>query len=360
MKKQFGILLATALLSASKLAVNVQAQDNPPLKLIQKIPIPKVVHFDHLSVDLKGQRLFAVANPSSAVPSGQHSVEVIDLKTGKWVFSISGQSYPHSAFYSPDFKRLFVANAKDSTCKIFGGDNFKLIVSLPLMGSGPDANDGTYDPAQKYVYIGVGDGNAGNLAIIDTHSNKHVGDIKTSARPIAVTLENSGPRIFMRLSGPTDPGLNTLAGKEQEGNLIGVVDRKKREQIATWPVTGTESIGDTALDEGHHRLFVASRRPNVLVVLDSDSGKQITQLETITHVDGLWYDATHQRIYASGDDGIAVYDQKDADNYSPMVKVANEPRARTSIWVPELNRLYVPAPPIGDRGAEILVYEAQD
>ena len=99
------------------------------------------------------------------------------------------------------------------------------------------------------------------------------------------------------------------------------------------------------------------RNPPKLVVFDTESGKQIAELDCVSGIDDLWYDAARKRIYATGTDGIAVYDQKDADHYT-MVRVAGAPGAATSIWVPTLNRLFVSAPKVGDSDGAILVYEA--
>jgi len=334
MKKQFVAVLVVYLF-AFLLALNGKAQDNAPLKLVQKIPMPGVQgRMDHLSVDISGKRLFVPANGDN-----QNTVEVIDLQAGKRIASIPGQSKPQGTFYSPDFNTLFVTNGTDGTCKIFRGDNFKLIESL-LLGS--DANQVGYDPDTKYLYAGLGDRNSGALAIVDTSNNRRIGDIKTDARPGGITFEKSGPRIFVNLNGATK---------------LGVLDRKKREQITTWPVAGAENYGPLALDEGHHRLFLGTRKPPMLIVFDTESGKQITQLDSVPSIDGVWYDAMRKRIYITGNGFIAVYDQKGADDYTPMVKVATEADSQPSIWVPQFNRLYFSVPQAGNRDAEILVYE---
>jgi DNA-binding beta-propeller fold protein YncE len=334
MNRRYTIALVMCLVELA-LALNVKAQDNQPLKLVQKIPMPGVQgHTDHISVDVDGKRLFVPANDEK-----QNTVEVIDLKMGKWVSRIPGQSRPQGTFYSPDFKTLFVTNGTDGTCKIFRGDNFKLIDSLQL---GTNANQVGYDPDTKYLYAGLGDRNSGTLAIIDTSSNQHIGDIKTDARPGGITFEKSGPRIFVNLNGATK---------------LGILDRKKREQITTWPVAGAENYGPLALDERRHRLFLGSRKPPMLIVFDSDSGKQITQLESVPSIDGVWYDAARKRIYVTGSAVIAVYDQKGADDYAPMVKVASGTDSQPSLWVPQFNRLYISVPQDGNRDAEILVYE---
>ena len=334
MKKQYASVLATCLV-IFLMALNGKAQGNAPLKLVQTIPMPGVQgRTDHMTVDIKGKRLFVPANGDN-----QNTVEVIDLKAGKWISSIPGQSKPQGTFYSADFNALYVTNGTDGTCKIFRGDTFKPIDNLPL---GTDANQVGYDPDTKYLYAGLGDRNSGALAIIDTSTNKQIGEIKTDARPGGITFEKSGPRIFVNLNGATK---------------LGVLDRKKREQIATWPVAGAENYGPLALDESHHRLFLGSRKPPMLIVLDTESGKQIAQLDSVPSIDGVWYDAMRKRVYVTGNGFIAVYDQKGADEYTPMVKVESETDSQPSLWVPQFNRMYISAMQAGSRGAEILVYE---
>jgi len=142
-----------------------------------------------------------------------------------------------------------------------------------------------------------------------------------------------------------------------------VVDLKKREQVKTWP-TGVQSNVALALDEGHHRLFDGVRDPAKLIVFDTESGKQVSQVEGVSGIDDLWYDASHKRVYASGGRGfevgyVYVYDQKDADHYELIGKVPTAPGAGTSFWSPELNRLYVGAPSNGKEDAAILVFEPQ-
>ena len=130
----------------------INAQNKEPLRLVQTIPMSNVKgRMDHLGVDVKGRRLFAAALDNN-------TLEVIDLKAGKRIFTIPAQSKPQGVFYSPDFNKVFVANGTDGTCKIYTGDTFKLIDSVPL---GEDADHVGYDPATKYLYAGYGDVKSG-------------------------------------------------------------------------------------------------------------------------------------------------------------------------------------------------------
>src|SRR5229473_8175546 len=179
--------------------LSIHGQDQLPLKLIQTIPMPNVRgRMDHLGVDVKGKRLFA-----AALGENQNTVEVLDLKAGKRVFSITGQSMPQGVFYSPDFNKVFVANGTDGTCKIYSGENFTLIDSVPL---GTNPNHVGYDPATKYLYVGFRDAKSGRLGIIDTQTGRSLGDIKTDALPGGIKIESAGPRIFVTLFGANKLG----------------------------------------------------------------------------------------------------------------------------------------------------------
>lgn len=218
------------------------------------------------------------------------------------------------------------------------------------MQVGADADHVGYDPVTKYLYVGVGDAKSGALSVIDTSTNKHLRDIKTDARPGGIKIEQSGgSRIFVTLTRSTK---------------LGVVDKTKSEVIRTFPATSAGGSVALALDETHHRLFAGVRNPPLLVVLDTESGRQISQLEGVAGIDDLWWDAGRQRVYASGGRGfdvgyVYVYKQKDPDHYELEGKVATAPGAGTSLWAPEFTRLYVAAPASEKQSAAVLVLEPQ-
>lgn len=340
MRKRDLKAMSMGLLLAPIFSLNAQ---NSPLKLVQTIPMPGVQgRLDHFGLDVKGKRIFV-----AALGDNQNTVEVLDLGSGKHISSIPGQSKPQGIFYSAEFSKIFVANGNDGTCKIFRSNDFKLIDNLPL---GTDADHVGYDPATKYLYVGVGDAQSGALSVIDTRTDKHVSHIKTDARPGGIKIEQSGgPRIFVTLAGSTK---------------LGVVDKDKREEIRTFPATNAGGSVALALDEEHHRLFAGVRNPPMLVVLDTESGRQISQLEGVAGIDDLWWDAGRQRVYASGGRGfevgyVYIYQQKDPHHYELEGKVATAPGAGTSLWAPEFDRLYVAAPASEKRAAAVLVLEPQ-
>src|SRR5437660_11752520 len=118
------------------LPVLAMGQASPVLVLSARIALANVDgRMDHLSVDVKGQRLFATAFDN-------HTLEVIDLKTGRQVHTIPDLDEPQGSFYDAATNRLFVACGGDGTVKIFDATTFRLLQTVTL---GLDADNVRYD-----------------------------------------------------------------------------------------------------------------------------------------------------------------------------------------------------------------------
>ncbi len=310
-----------------------EAADRDALRQVQTIPLPNVEgRIDHLGVDVQGQRLFVSA-------LGNNTLEVLDLREGKRLTSITGLREPQGVFHVAGANKLFVANGDDGTCRIFDGRSYKLLATVDFSS---DADNVRYNAGQNQIYVGYGDG---ALGMIDATTGQKLGDIPLRGHPESFQLEKSGPRIFVNV-----PNAN---------HTIAVVDRIKRAVIATWSA-GAEANFPMALDEAHHRLLVVTRRPARLVVLDTESGKAVASEPAVGDADDLFYDAAHKRAYISGGEGfIDIFDQVGPDRYRRAVRVPTAGGARTSFFVPELNRLYLAVPHRGNQKAEIRIYEAQ-
>ncbi len=304
-----------------------------PLQFLQIIPLAHVEgRIDHLSVDVKGKRLFVSA-------LGNGTVEVIDLQTGKTERSIRGLKEPQGVYYVSELDRLFVASAGDGTCRVLNGETFEQIETVALAS---DADNVRYDAAKKQIYVGYG---SGALAVIDVTTNLHLGDIRLPAHPESFQLEKSGPRIYVNVP--------------EAGGLF-VVDRDRRSVVEKWSLGNARANFPMALDETDHRLFVACRRPAELLVYNTTAGKIVAQMPIVADCDDLFYDSIHKRIYASGGEGyLSVVDMNDPDHYTVTAKLPTAAGARTSLFVPELGRLYVAVPHRGSQAAELHVYEAR-
>lgn len=337
MSKMRATILAAVLVA---LALGAWAQEKAPLAPLETIPLPGLHDgdFDHFTVDLPGHRLFLTAEENSAV-------EVFDLRTNKLIHTIPDVKAPHSMAYRADLKKLFVVDGDAAEVKIYQSDSYKQIGSIKME---EDADSSAYDPSTKYLYVvngGKGAKQASTLiSVIDTTTAKKLADIKIDSDSVeALAIEKSGPRLFANVTGKDE---------------VAVIDREKRTVIATWP-TGQEAkhLVAMAFDEAGHRLFVTTRTPGMLIVLDSDSGKVVTSLPCVSMVDDMSYDPGNKRIYIAGTEFVDVFQQKDAGHYEQIGHIPGAFRAKTAILVPQLNRYYLAVPHHGDKEAEVRIYK---
>jgi DNA-binding beta-propeller fold protein YncE len=317
-------------------AASRAAQESGPLRLVETIALPNVSgRIDHLSADVRGRRLFISA-------LGNHTVEMVDLAAGKRLRSLPDVQKPQGEWYVERLGKLFTADGVAGNVKVYRGVDLRLLTTIPL-DLGPDAE--AYDPAARRVYVGYGGEDAGKsygeVGIIDAVSDKHIGDIRTSAHPGAILVGHPGKTVYITVP------------KTQE---VSQIDASTGHIVATWKSKEGSPVS-LAYDPSRHRLFVGTRKPAEVEVFDSQSHRWIASLPSVGLMDGLFYDATHRRIYASGGDGyVAVYQQKSADRYEELANVPTGPNGRTSLWVGPLDRYFV-AVPAADHGAELLAFE---
>lgn len=323
----FGVILLS-LVANSRLSF-AQKSASVPLKLESTIPMPDVQgRIDHLAIDLKGQRLFVAA-------LGNNTVEVIDLKANKLIHTIPGLAEPQGIAYIPSSNLLFVANGKDGSVREFDASSWKQVNSISY---GEDADNLRFDPGRGHVWVGYG---GGALAEFDQKGKKLTG-IKLDAHPESFQLEKNGSRIFVNLPG---------------SRKIDVVDRKTRAVLSTWRTGGPLANFPMALDEQEHRLFVVTRLPARLIVLDTENGHRIASLPAVGDCDDLFSDQRRHRIYAiGGEGGISVFQQLDADHYNEIARIKTVSGARTGFFSSELDKLYLAVRKHDSQSAEIRIY----
>jgi DNA-binding beta-propeller fold protein YncE len=334
MKKRSVVLVAALAL----FGVPARCQVAAPIKLIKTFELPADVkgNFDHFGIDLKGGRLFAT-------PEGYHAVVVFDLKTGKLVHKIDGIGKPHAVLYREDVNRIYITDGDAGDLKIFDGTTYSLISSVKLL---EDTDSIGYDPATKYLYVDNGGGDVHEtysmLSVIDTTAGKKLADLKIEGETLeAMALEKSSSRMYVN---------------NRAKNQVSVVDREKRELVASWPVTLCKNNVAMALDETNHRLFVACRTGKI-AVLDTQTGKEITSFPITNGVDDITYDPASKRVYAACDGAIDIYEQSGPDSYKLLANVPTGPMGRTARLVPELKRYFVAVPQHGNTSARVLVFD---
>lgn len=324
----------TAFLVLFLAVLSAHAQTDPPLRLIQTTFLPGYVgDFEHFAADIKGNRLFLIAEDHK-------TVEVLDIHTGKRLHTITGFGQPHAIEYLPGPNSLIVTEGDEESggVDLVNGGNYKILDKIKLPAN---VDGGVYNPTNKYYYVESGgdgpDAKTHLLSIIDTQNFKLIGDITLpGTKSEAMAIDHSGTKLYVNLRGPDE---------------IGVVDLLTRQLVARWPIPEAKNENALVLDEPNHRLFSASHTPPKLFVFDIDTGKVIASLPCAENSDDMSYDPVRKRIYITGDGSTSVFEQRDADHYMLVAEVPTSYRAKTSIFVPELNRLYIAVASRGKRVA---------
>jgi len=314
-------LLTVSVLFIFAFTFKLGAQEKMPMKLVATTPLPGFTgDFDHFAVDLKGKRLFLTAEDHK-------TVEVFELD-GKRITSITGFGQPHAILFMPDVNKFIVTDGDGfGMVELVSGEDYKILNTIKLP---PEVDGAVYNPVNKYYYVESGSGEKDSkthkINIIDSTAFKFVGDITlpgTHSEAMAITRD--GKKMYVNLSTPKE---------------VGVVDLSTRELIARWPISGAETPNSMALDEANHRLFIATRNPPKFFAFDTDSGKIVTAVPISAFNDDMWFDVARKRIYLSGSETTTVLAQKDADHYEFVAEMPTGYRAKTSLYVPQLNRFY--------------------
>lgn len=293
-------------------------------------------HFDHFGVDVKHNRLFATAEDS-------HAVVVFDLVNGTVLKQIDGLARPHAVLYREDLNRLYITDGGDGALKIYDGKSYELIGMVPLQ---KDADSIGYEPSSKYLYIDNGGKDAGSsfsyVTSVDTSSGTKVSDIRVESDTLeAMVVDIWRPRIYVN-----DPAHNQVT----------VIDRVKKAVIASWPLTMAKDNVAMGHDEQRQRLFVGCRSGQI-VVIDSNTGKELQTLPITKGVDDVQFDPTSKRLYAVGDGTLGVFEETDADHYSSLGTFSVGAGAKTGGLVPDINRYFAAVPASENGPATVVVLQ---
>ena len=335
-------LLKICTMMVALCALAVKAQEKLPLKLIATTPMPGFTgDFDHFGLDLKGNRLFLAAEEHK-------TVEVFDLRTGGRIHSIQGFGQPLMMVYLPESNHLVVTDGGDSAVQLVDCKQYKIVKTIKL-GQGVD--HGVLNPVNKYYYVESGGGSSAPthvLSIIDTKSFEHIGDVTglPGSSNEGMVIDRAGKKLYVNLTGTDE---------------VGVVDLDTRQLVAKWPLPNAHAAHAIVFDEHNHRIFIATRHPAQFIVLNTDTGKVVTSLPCVGVNSDMSFDVSRKRIYVTGSEAASVFEQRDADHYQHIAEVPTAYRAKSSIFVPDLKRLYVAVSGKGkpDAKLELQIYQVQ-
>ena len=285
-----------------------------PLVLESTIPLPNVSgRIDHMAIDLGRKRLFVAE-------VGNNTLDVIDLATQKPVHRIAGLDEPQGVVYLPGPDLIVIGNGGDGAVRFFSATDFSPRGVIPL---GDDADNVRADPRNGHVIVGYG---SGGLAVIDPLKPAKLANIPLTGHPESFRLSLSTGRIFVNVA---------RAGR------ITAIDLASGRVLANWTSPGLQSNFPMTLDEAGHAVIVVYRSPTKLALFDMTTGTMIASVDTCGDSDDVFFDEKRQRVYVSCGAGFIDVFQRDSAALTRSMRLATTSGARTSLFVPELDRLFL-------------------
>jgi DNA-binding beta-propeller fold protein YncE len=326
--------VAAGLVAGLVFAAAASAADTPALELVQTITWKgKKGTLDHLVLDAKHDRLLVAYKANN-------TLDIVDLKAGKLLRQVPGQSGVQGLAYAADLNRVFAALGTGGYCNVLDGDTYRTLKTIKFTD---DADNVRYNPRTHRVYVAHAEN---ELGVIDAKAMAKIAEIKLPGSAEAFQLEAGRPRLYLNVPSPSQ---------------VVVIDTDKNEVAQSYPLTMAKANFPLVLDEAEHRLFIGCRKDPKVIIMDSESGKEITSVPIKGDTDDLYYDAKRKRLYASCGDGfLTVIKQVDADNYEVLEDIPTAQGARTCFYEPVSGRLYLLVPrQEGQEGPELRIYQAR-
>jgi DNA-binding beta-propeller fold protein YncE len=317
---------------AAALALTASAAGQPPrLELVQTISLDgKAGRLDHLALDRKHERLF-VANLSN------DSLDVIDLQAGKLVRQLPGQRKVQGVAYAADLDQLFVGCGTSGECNVFDAGNFRLLHTLKL----PDADNVRYDAGSGLVYVVHADQ---ALTVFDARTFAVKATVKLPGAPESLQLDTQRRRLYV----------NTLQPPQ-----VAIVGLDNHELIGRIPLTLAEANYPMALDLDRQQIFVGCRKKPCVVALDAATRQELYAATIPGDVDDLFFDPKRDRLYATCGEGFLVILERRGGRFAVAETIPTRKLARTGLFDPDGQRLFVVLPRDGDAGPALRIYRTK-
>jgi DNA-binding beta-propeller fold protein YncE len=257
-------------------------------------------YFDYITVDSAARRVYL---------SHGTEIKVIDADSGALIANITGLKQDHGVAVASEFGRGFITDGGQGKVIIFDLQTLKVIGEAK---ADQDADSVAYDPASKRVFVMNGDPHS--ATVIEAKSGSVVGTIDLGGGPEFAVADGNGT-VYVNL--------------EDKSELV-AIDSRTLKIKSRWPLAPAGAPTALAMDVQHHRLFSAGRNPQMLVVLDSDSGKVLQSFPISAGVDAAAYEPETGLVFVSTREGMVhVFHEDSPDKFSDAETIKTEFGAKT-------------------------------
>ena len=326
MTKKFGLSIGN-MASVSLLVVTfclLASAQSVSYHLLKKVPLGAAPgegeYFDYVMADSDARRVYV---------SHGTEVKVADADTGDVVGAITGLKKCHG---------IAVADGKGF---ITDGDEGKVFVfdtkTLKITGEIKTADDSDsiiYDPASKHIFAFNGDSKS--ASVIDPASATVVKTIDMGGGPEFAVADGKG-MVFNNI---------------EDKNEVAAIDSQTLTIKARWPVAPAGGPTALAMDREHRRLFSAGRKPQMVVMLDADTGKVLQSLPISAGVDAAAFEDETGLLFVSTREGMVhIFHEDSRTKLSEVQTLKTEYGAKTMALDTKTHNLYLSTAEFSEPGA---------
>jgi YVTN family beta-propeller protein len=285
-----------------------------PYRFLNEIAIGGEGGWDILTIDSASSRLYL---------SHATKVVVVDLNKNVVAGEIADTPGVHGFVAVPEFQRGFSSNGKESKSSVVDLTNLSTTSKIGT-GASPDAI--VYETKRREVYVFNHKENS--ATVIDAKQAKVVATIPLGGGPEFAVVDPAAGRVYCNLEDKSE---------------VAVIDTAKHEVTAHWTLAPGEGPSGIALDAAHHRLFAGCHN-KMMVMLDTETGKVITNVPIGAGTDGCAFDDVTQLAFAScGDGTTTIAKEETPDKLTVVQTLKTERGARTMAIDPKTHRIYLPS-----------------
>ena len=241
------------------------------------------------------EAIWASLNPLSKVPPG---------------FQLN-QLQPSPNRSTKDWYKVFVFDVK----------TLKITTSVR---TADDSDSIIYDPASKHIFAFNGDSKT--ASVIDPASASLVKNIDTGGGPEFAVADNRG----------------TVFNNLEDTNEVVAIDSNALTIKSRWRVAPAGTPTALAMDREHRRLFSAGRKPQMVVMMDADSGKVLQSMSISAGADAATFENTTGLLFVSTREGkLHIFHEDSPTRLSEVATLKTEYGAKTMALDTKTHNLYL-------------------
>jgi YVTN family beta-propeller protein len=275
-------------------------------------------YFDYVTVDSSARRVYL---------SHGTEVKVLDADNGTLVGNMTGFKQNHAIAIVDEFARGFISDGGQAKVIMFDPKTLKVTGEAKAEN---DADCVVYDSVSKRVF--VMNGRSHSATVIDAKSGSVVGTIPMGGAPEFEVADGQG----------------TVYDNIEDTSEVVAIDSRTLKIKTRWPVAPAGTPTALAMDVAHRRLFIAGRKPQMLVVMDADSGKVIQSFPITAGADANVYEPETGLLFASTREGmIHIFHEDTPNKFSVVDTVKTEYGAKTLALDTKTHNLFLPTADFG-------------